>query len=262
MKHCSICYRYASAISRCSEHATKTHETRGARLGKKIRPKYLTRLRRYAKMPLIQTLVRSDLSWRTDVNSEMLAAVEKAKLGPVLQRQAIVLANQLRDLLIAMSEEMRASAEHLFGRILDIATLIEAQHPPVSLAEMRARENLRQQAKELLSIKEFSRAWCGIGRYSPEIDLRMLGYDRDHPVVAGRSVAPRDIPMLMLSQRAWTEAAEAFLASTAPSADDIELLLRQGHSKQSAAKQLGIALSTVYKILRRGTMLRRRHYFG
>lgn len=260
--HCSICYRHASAISRCSAHATKTYETPEARLGKQIRPRYLARLRRYVKTPPVKKLVRSDLAWERRVHPVLLAAAERTQLGPMMRRQAIMLAHQLRDLLVVMSEDMQVAGENLFGNILDATTRIEAPRPLANLAEIRAYENLLQQAKILLSIKGFCRAWCGSGRYSPEIDLKMLGFDRDHPVVAGRALAARDIPMLMVGQRAWTEATDAFLAATAPSAEDIERLLRRGHSKHYAAKQLGIALSTVYKILQRGTMARRRQHFG
>lgn len=261
-RQCSICYRHASAISRCSTHATKTHETRAARLGKRIRPKYLARLRRYIKMRPVKRLLQSGLSWREEANAEMLAAAERASLGPMTHRRAVVLANQLRGLLIVMSDDMQAAAERLFGSILSTASMVEAQRPPVHLREVRARENQRQAAKELLSIKGFFRAWCGSGRFSPEIDLAMLGFDRDHPIVEGRALAGSDIPMLMVSQRAWAEATERFLASTAPSAADVHRILRLGNNKQAAADQLGIALSTVYKILQREMKPSRRQFLG
>lgn len=64
--------------------------------------------------------------------------------------------------------------------------------------------------------------------------------------------------MLMVSQRAWTEAEAALKA---PDVDDIRGLLQQedGH-KELVAQHLGIALSTVYKVLRRGKKPRLRQY--
>ena len=261
-RQCSICYRHASAISRCSIHVTKTHETRVARLGRMVRPQFLDRLRRYGEMGPVKKLIRLGLPWRAEANAEMLAAAEQTSSSPITRRRAIVLANQLRNLLVVMSGGMQTEAERLFGSILTATALVEAQLPPVSLRDMRAREDQRQAAKELLSIKGFFRAWCGSGRYSPEIDLAMLGFDRDHPVVEGRALSGNDIPMLMVRQRAWTEVTEAYLASTAPSFEDVQRTLRQGHDVRAAAEQLGIALSTVYKILQRGVTPRRRHYFG
>ncbi len=261
-RQCTICYRHASAISRCSAHATKTHETKVGRLGKRIRPGYLERLGRYVRQPPIKRLLREGPLSSPEGLDEMQAAAERTSLGPIARQRAIVLAAHLRGLLIVMSDDMQKHAEQLFHRIISVAALMEAQRPPVTLGERSQREEQRQAAKELLSLKGFFRAWCGTGRYSPEIDVGMLGFDRDHPVVHGRALAVQDMPTQMVGQRAWTEASEAFLAATTLSADDIVSILRQGQDKKAAAREIGIALSTVYTILQRSARSRRRQYLG
>lgn len=261
-RECTICYRHVSAISRCSTHATKTHETKVSRLDKRVRPGYLERLRRYVSHPVVKRLLRAGPLSDPPGTQEMQAAAERTNLGPATRQRAIVLATQLRDLLAVMSDDMQKHAEQLFHRILVVMAQIEAQRPPTTLREARQREEQRRNANELLSLKGFLRAWCGSGRYSPEIDVPMLGFDRDHPVVRGRALAIQDVPTLMVRQRAWIEASEAFMASMMPSADDIRGILRMGGDKRAAAQELGIALSTIYKILKRDAMPPGRQHLG
>ena len=259
---CSICYRHASAISRCSTHATKTHETSDARLGKKIRPLYQSRLQSYWETDPVRRLLRNDFYQPENASAELKAAAGRTNLATMTCHRALVLAIQLRGLLAVMNSDMQASAERLFESILNVAAVVEKQPPPGSVRERRVHDQRWQAAKELLSIKGFFKAWCGSGRYSADIDLMMLGFDRDHPAVKGRALPSNEVPKLMVRQRAWTEAVSEFTAAKAPSAQDVYRILGQGYDKQAVAQQLGIALSTVYKILRRGDNPRRRQYLG
>lgn len=259
---CTICYRHTSAISRCSIHATKTHETAEARRGIRIRPYYQARLANYVSKRSFKRLVRYGLPWTDEAADELLSAATSSGLSASMQRRALVLANQLRDLLVAMNPEMQDVAERLFGALLRIASQLERLPHPASLQEQRARDRQRQEVKELLSIRGYFRAWCGSGRFSADADLTMLGFDRDHPVVTRRPISTQEVAWSFMCQRAWMDAAAEFIARTAPTAVDVEKLLDAGLDTKAISQRLGIARSTVYKILRRGSMPRRRQYLG
>lgn len=261
-RKCDICYRHASAVSRCSVHATKTHETAEARRGFRIRPRFQELLASYAAKRAVKRLIRDGLPWTDQASPDLLAAAARTGLTNSMQRRAAILGNQLRALILAMNAEMQENAELLFGAVLSIVAKLERLPPPASLQERRIRDQQLQEAKELLSIRGYFRAWCGPGRYSAETDLTMLGFDRDHPVVNRRPVTGSDVAWSMIRQRAWMEASAAFVSRTAPTAADVRRLLDEGLDKKAVAQRLGLALSTVYKILRRGDSPRRRQYLG
>ena len=259
---CSICYRHCSAISRCSVHATKKQETREARLGQRVRPHYEKRLLELLHAPAIKARLRTDLSWSDDADDATQAAVDRLGLSSQSCTRALVLANQLRDLLVVMSNEIKGAAAELFHSILTVAFSIETQPAPVGDEAGRLRERQHHSLKELLSLKGFFKAWCGKGRYSPEINLPMLGFDRDHPVTKGSALVSTMVPRALLENRAWTEAMIEFKHSNLATANDIKRLLHLKQSNQQVAEQLGIGLSTVYKILSRGRKNRKRQYLG
>lgn len=115
--------------------------------------------------------------------------------------------------------------------------------------------------RELLSIKGFFKAWCGKGRFSPEINLTMLGIDRDHPVVKGSSLDSTIVPRALLEHRAWKEVMQEFKRSNIPTAADIRRLFTAYGNLRQVATEMKIALATVYKILGRGRQRRRRYHF-
>lgn len=259
---CDVCYRHASAVSRCSVHATKTHETAEARLGFRIRPSYQDVLVSYAAKRSVKRLIREGLPWTEHADPELMRAAARTGLASAMQRRAIVLANQLRALVLSMNAEMQATAAQLFAEVLSAVARLDRMPPPVSLQERRTRDEQFQEAKELLSIRGYFRAWCGPGWYSADTGLKMLEFDRDHPIVLRHPVTGSDVAWSLVRQRAWLEATAAFVARTAPTAADVRRLLDEGLSKKAVADRLGLALSTVYKILRRGDAPRRRQYLG
>lgn len=259
---CNVCYRHASAVSRCSVHATKTHETAEARLGFRIRPHYQDLLVTYAAKRAVKRLIRDGLPWTDDAGPGLLDAAARTGLASSMQRRAVILASQLRALLLSMNADMQLAAEKLFAAVLVTVKRLEQMPQPVSLQERRTRDQQFQEAKELLSIWGFFRAWCGPGRYSEWTGLGMLGFDRDHPIVVRQPVTGSDVAWSLVRQRAWSEASATFVARTAPTAADVQRLLDEGLSKKAAAERLGLALSTVYKILKRGDTPRKRQYLG
>lgn len=216
----------------------------------------------YAAKRVVKRLIRDGLPWTDNAGPELLDAAARTGLASSMQRRAVILASQLRALLLSMNADMQLAAEKLFAAVLVTVKRLEQMPQPVSLQERRTRDQQCQEAKELLSIGGFFRAWCGPGRYSEGTDLGMLGFDRDHPIVVRQPVTGSDVAWSLVRQRAWSEASAAFVARTAPTAADVQKLLDEGLSKKAAAERLGLALSTVYKILKRGDAPRQRQYLG
>jgi hypothetical protein len=261
-RHCTICHRHSSAISRCSLHATKKQETRKARLGKRIRPLYEQRLLQLSRVPAIRRRLQQGLSWSEDPDPALVPAANAAGLTDRSRIRALVLAKQIRELVVVMNPAIKRDAGKLFRSILVVVHALENQPDPVGDQEKRFRDRQQQAMRELMSIKGFFKAWCGKGRYSAEINLTMLGFDRDHPVVKGSALDSTIVPRALLEQRAWTEASQEFKESNLPTAGTILRLTRQHQSKKKVAERLGISLATVYNILHRGRRPRKRNYFG
>lgn len=259
---CSICYRHSSAISRCSVHATKKQETREARMGKRVRPHFEQRMLELSKTPEIRRRLLQRLSWSEEADQSMLLAANVARLKEKSRMKAIVLANQIRELVVVMNSDIKRDAGKLFRSILEVVRTIENQPEPVGDRERQFRDLQHLGMGELLSLKGFFKAWCGVGRYSPEINLSMLGFDRDNPVVSGSALASTLVPRALMEQRAWTEALQEFKELNLPTAGDIARLLRIHDDKRQVAKILGIGVSTVYKILSRGRRPRKRNFFA
>jgi len=249
---CSICYRHCSAISRCSIHATKLHETRDARLAKAIWPHYVSIFNTLSRNKSIKPMLKGRLTWSDVASAEMLQDAEYAALSSGSQRKAIVLDNQLRELAVLLNDDMLSELRILFADILRAIRSIEQLPRPITEMERYDRQRLNHSAKELLSLKGLFRAWWGVGRYSPEIDLNMRGVDRDHPVFAKDSpFASSDVARTLLEERAWRDAEQDFKRSKLPTATEINRDLDSGLSKAQIAVKLSIGLSTVYRILER-----------
>lgn len=259
---CSICYRHCSAISRCSIHATKQHETRDARLAKEIWPHYVSLFNALSQDKFIHQMLGGRLSWSDHASDAMLQAARNTEISPESLRKAIVLANQLRELAVVMNLAMLCEVEALFSDVLHAVRSVEQLPKPTGDMEKYARQRQNHAAKELLSLKGFFRAWWGSGRYSPEIDLKMRGIDRDHPVARGSALASIDVPRALLEERAWRDAEQEFKRVKLPTSNEVNRYLKSGLSKTQIASDLGIALSTVYRILERGRKRRKRNFLG
>ena len=261
-RQCAICYRHTSAIFRCVEHATTTQETREARMGKRVRPLYESRFAALAQVKQIKAVLTDSLWIPESVNDEMQSAAEQTGLSASAKSRAIYLAKQLRVVLPILNSEMAQRVEQLFGAILAKAWEVELQPPPVGADQRRFIERQRESVIELLTLKGFLRAWCATGRFSPEISLTMLGFDRDHPVAKGYAIDGAIVQRTLLEQRAWEESFDAFMSSAPPTAAQIEALILAGHSKKLIAAEMGISLATVYNTLNRGSRPPKRNFLG
>lgn len=259
---CSICYRHCSAISRCSIHATKLHETRDARLAKAIWPHYVSIFNTLSRDKSIKPILRGRLTWSDVASAEMLQDAEYAVFSPGSQRKASVLDNQLRELAVIMNDDMFREIRILFSEVLSAMRSIEQLPRPITEMERYDRQRLNHAAKELLSLKGFFKSWWGFGRFSPEISINMRGSDRDHPVARGSALASTDVARALLEERAWRDAEQEFKRSKLPTATEIDSYVNSGLSKTEVAAKLGIGLSTVYRILERGQKQRKRNFLG
>ena len=260
-RQCSICYRHTSAIFRCVEHATKTQETREARLGKRVRPLYESQFAVLAQVKQIKAVLIDSLWIPDSVNDEMQSAAERTGLSAHAKTRAIYLAKQLRVVFPILNTEMVQRVEQLFSAILAKSWEAERQPLPIGGDQRRFIERQNESVLELLSLKGFLRAWCGTGRFSPEVSLTMLGFDRDHPVVKGYAIDSSIVQRTLLEQRAWEESLAAFLSYAPPAAAKINELILAGHSKMQIAAEMGMSLATVYNILNRGNEPRKRNFF-
>jgi hypothetical protein len=261
-RQCSICYRHIGAIARCAVHATTTQETREARLGKRVRPIYEKRLWDLSQEPLIRKRLGNSLSWSAVEEGELITMAKQAGLSASHLGKAVVLGSQLMQLSIVGNIEMAARVKQLFTDILGKVRWIEGLPMPVGNIQADTRKRQNECARELLSLKGFFRAWCGDGSYSRDVPLKMLGFDRYHPVAQGSALDSQGVPMSLLSQRAWEESLLSFTTSTSPTTKDIRALLEKGASMKEVAKKLGICLATVYNILNRDGKDKRRNFLG
>lgn len=261
-RQCSICYRHIGAIARCAVHATKTQETREARLGKRVRPIYEARLLGLSQEPLIRKRLGNSLSWSAVAEGELITLAKQAGLSASHLRKAVVLGSQLMQLSTVGNIEMYKRVKQLFTDILHMVRLIECLPEPVGDRQARDRDRQNECARELLSLKGFFRAWCGYGDYSSDVALKMLNFDRYHPVAHGSALDSQGVPMSLLSQRAWEESLLSFTTSTSPTTKDIRALLEKGASMMEVAKALGICLATVYNILNSDGKDKRRNFLG
>lgn len=257
---CSVCFRHASAKSRCHEHLTKEHENPSARRDKQVRSLYETRLTSYLQKPYVKKLMQSGLSWPDAASEELIEAANRYSDDAWLQERSLFLARQLRMLLPTLSARQMTNLGSVFEQILAAAKVL-VERAKLSNAA-RERAEIRSELWELLSLKGVLRILCGSGIYSSRIGLKMCGLDRNHPVLHQAAVAPADLVKLLLQQRSWAEASDEFELLVMPSADHILALLDEGKTKQEAATLLGISLSGLYKILSRGDQPRERQYFG
>ena len=257
---CTICYQHASTASRCAMHATTTKETREARLGKRVNPAYLTRLKTTVRRSEVQSVLRSSLYWN-DVTptAEFGARLDAASLNKGHSVRATVLANQLRQLFPLLNESMVERFSQLFMRILLKVKEIEQVQRPVGDAQRHIRERQQEVVNELLSLKGFFRAWCGNGDYSAEVRFAMFGFDPANPVVKGAAYDSYAVRNLLISQRAWEDEMQNFLNKSMPTSDQIKSK-KLGDNVKEVAANLGIAESTVYKILSRKDGRKRNHF--
>lgn len=258
---CMICYRHAVAICRCADHATKKQETREGRLGKLIEPGYRKRLEFSIRSQDFRTLSKPRLSWsRVAPSTEFATELSLIELGEASASRATVLANQLREIYPLLNHDMAANMAQLFKSVVKTARQIELLPAPSVGHEQRRRRQL-EAALEILSLKGFLRAWCADGAYSMDVPMQMLGFDRASGFAKKLAFDRFAMIHLLLSQRAWEDEEKVFMAKLV-TANDISSALRDGFDMKKIAAQYRIALSTAYKILKRGATPRKRNYFA
>jgi hypothetical protein len=201
------------------------------------------------------------LTWNPVASSDEFAhQLELLKLSSISARRAIVLANQLREIHPVLNADMADCMAQLFKHVLETVREIELLPPPVGDAQRRIRDHQVEIVHEILTMKGFFRAWCGQGLYSREVRIQMLGFDRGNPITKGAAFDGYAMRLLLLSQCAWENELKAFMSNNMPTADQILESLK-GSDMKVVAADFGIALSTAYKILKRGASPTKRSFF-
>jgi hypothetical protein len=228
---CSICYRHIASRVRCAEHTTKTHETREGRLGKRVRPNYLERLKKLEAMPHGQNLQRVGV--KAGIATRDLEEYFRGKgtendewIGRFEQLAEFL--GGFRDLSAAQAEDML----DLFGDLLTQAGSFAALPRPRTSDERKKYAALQDALRQLVSPIGFLKAWF-TGRTPlvagmPAASRR--GYDTRHPIARGRPVGVLTLTRQLLMQRAWDEAIGEYLARAMPTADQVRVLRGEGLS--------------------------------
>ena len=264
-RYCRVCYRHAATSLYCKEHASQIDgsKSRSTRLAERVFPSYLKRLKTYSLAPKIRSLLESNWESPSAYEPLLVEAAQKTALTAMSRNQAVLLASQLRQLQPTMSIQMKIDVQTQFATSLEAVARIEAETDPSprDRSGRLANERRADEAKLALTLSGFFKNWCSGAGSNPD-GLLIGGFDRNHPVVRTGIVASSEIVKCLLRRRAWTESVAEFQSEHMPGASEIHNALKSGRTKQVVASELGIGLSTLYKILKSGTAMRRRNSFG
>jgi hypothetical protein len=248
---CSICYRHAAGLRRCSEHATKSHETREGRLGKRVRPFYLRRVARLARIPAVRKGLSASLRLGRECGPEIQDKVREMGVPPWLFDRCVLLADQLRRLESVFEQENGLrTAKRLYSELVEVAKAYAGDRgAPIFNVIGRGRPWVRQdiadRAYELLSLKGFVQFWFGV-RTEPYFAnlISSHGFDKHHPGVSG-PLDPDSLAKHLLRQRGWEESYSAFVTKLMPDSREIQPL-RQTMTVRETAAMLNISHQTLY----------------
>lgn len=254
---CAICYRHVATFSRCTEHATKTHETREARLGMKVRPSYLSLVRLLGRTALVKAALGANLVSNQSRSEAQIEAAALMVSEPQVRQRALALGAQLQLLQAVFNPVHLSLVTELFAALLSRADEVFALPAARSFADSAQAARRRERALEEVSLKGFFRAWFG---YASSTDsVQHYGFDARHPVMTG----PLDasfLPRQLLQQRAWEEAFDEYVKDAMPSHSAIERQLAGGLSYAEAAKMYGVSHQSLRATVRRGSERKRNRF--
>lgn len=257
---CAICYRHVTALSRCDEHATKTHETRAGRLGKRVRPEYLRRFMHLSRRSPVALRLSDSLGTQNARPSAWVSRMRCLGVPEQLESPVLTLAHQLSALRTMFAVHREREVQALFGEILQVAVRVHGLPQGRSLGEMRGRARLIDDARALLSLKGFMRAWYGrASNWLPfPQEVSRYGFDPAHPCLSA-ALDPHWLPRDLLRQRAWEEAFDEFVRSRMPDASDIQPLLDASLSPAEIAQRFNTSHQTIRNNLKLPRAARRRN---
>jgi hypothetical protein len=250
---CSICYRHASLKSRCDVHATKTHETREGRLGKRMQKYYLARLAELETFGGIRRRINYSKSRFTVDERSLFSVAFRNKLMEPYASRLIELETQLQSYYVLLNDQQRSKVEEIFRGIVNAVLELHNLPSPRTLNEIKSRQEVITTVMDLTCMKGFLRAWFGVN-WPPKIGnvkVQIADVDRRHPVVTGASISQDQLIRNLISHRAWMEAEASFIDKFMPSKDVITPLRDAGHDFFEIARMLGVSHTTVRTNLNR-----------
>lgn len=261
---CCICYRHAAGLKRCSEHATKSHETREGRLGKRVRPSYLARTARLARIPSVREGLGASLRPGRECGPEIRDTVRRMAVPQFLFDRCVLLADQLHSLESVFEQrDGLTKAMTLFCEIVEVAKSYAGDRGAPVLNSIgrrgpRVSQGVADRAYELLSLKGFFHFWFGV-RTEPYFGslIRNYGFDKYHPAVYGL-LDPDGLSKHLLRQRAWEESYLEFVTKLMPDSREIQPL-RQKMTVRETAAMLKISHQTLYNNLQLPREARKRN---
>ena len=259
---CAVCYRHVETKVRCVDHATKTHETREGRLGKRVRPRYIKQLRDIMSSYYMDSHVLDNVFSLSSSGSILYEAADASGLNHTgFRDRAVELARYLRQFRGSVNWEQAAEIENLFEKLV-----FRVKHFYL-LPEARTHEELkyRQQTldllRDLLSPKGFFRCW--FTGYIPAVcsipQTLMRAHDRRHPIANGVPVDRATLQRHLLMQRAWDEAEVAYVREAMPDAAVINPLLYEGLGFSEIGNRVGLTHQSIRTNLRRPNAQRKRN---
>lgn len=253
VKTCAVCYRHVASRARCAEHATKTHETRAARLAKRALPLYTRKLRELAAA---DDVLQSPTFMRASQTPTFRqCALSHGILDEDVVRNLAELASYLAGFEKLLSPDQAADMQELFGAFLLQAKASTLLPPPRSDAEEKVRAALHGRLLALISVPGFFQAWFTghVPRLYDSPVPRRRSYDSRHPMARQASIDLRVLRQHLLMQRAWDEAISEYRSNAMPDVEKLVAMREEGKSLAQIGKRFGLSYESIRTMLMRPT---------
>ena len=120
-KKCQYCYRSRATKFRCVDHGSPINQSKGARRGHAINPIFVEKAIALASCSKVQKALGASLMVISDQWKPVLQEARSAMIPESLQRNAAILAIQLRRLRAVFGQIFEKEASVLFGQMLTSA---------------------------------------------------------------------------------------------------------------------------------------------
>ena len=238
---CEFCYRHRQTRWRCAEHASRKNESRDARLGRAIRPKFVNEAVLLSKDARIRAAMGSSL-FIQEAEWQSIDWHDQAALLPdSVTRSAKILAAQLRRLRIVWGRRFEGEVADLFKRILTSASDAYRDQDHRTLGSRDLQRKRRDEAPYLLTLRQFMKLWWGDGAPVASVftELTGFGYDLGHPLLRTGWLSEGALAPEVIHQRAWFDACDKFTSETTVSVATVVARKEKGLSLRQIRNELG-----------------------
>jgi hypothetical protein len=252
-KICNLCYRHLADHAKifCCEHKRKD----GARQSQ--REYHIANLYRETLVDLNLQIQRS-ITGRPGLKTEVVESLlfmgvkDAEKLPAELKNSAIKLQQFLSNFSPIFGPELAEKVMATYSRTMYIALKPFRVDIPATPEEAFHKTANQAHAVRWLNWHSFLRGWYGETFDVPWNDDSSMGgmaFDVDHPLAKGEQVAPDDIKLDLIRQRAWTGAAVKLDDSGYISVHGIMKMTKDGYSLRAIGKAFGISHEAVRKTI-------------